>query len=184
LSTNASSKYAHLENPRVKQCLRVYMRIAVSESPVAAPPAPPATIPFIWFPTPSAELEAATRTCLTQTGASGTSNSFSTLRWDPFAVLALPACPFRFRRCSLPLPFSSSTHLSSPPLPSSPLAPDPLVPSPSISSASPRLALTLPRHPSYYRRSNDKDVLCNILETEKDVLCKILETENMPSVKF
>ena len=104
MSTNASNKYAHLENPRIKQRLRVYMRIAVSESPVAAPPAPPATIPFIWFPTPSAELEAATRTCLTQTGASGTSNSFSTLRWDPFAVLTLPACHFRFRRSSLPLP--------------------------------------------------------------------------------
>ena len=93
----------------------------------------------------------------------------------PFAVLALPPCPFRFRRSSLPLPFSSSTHCSSPPNLSSPLAPDPLVPSPSISSASPRLALAIPRHPSHYRRSNDKDVLCKILETEKDALCKILE---------
>ena len=88
----------------------------------------------------------------------------------PFAVLALPPCPFRFRRSSLPLPFSS---LLLPTHPLFPLAPDPLVPSPSISSASPRLALAIPRHPSHYRRSNDKDVLC-----------KILETENMPSVKF
>ena len=104
MSTNASNKYARLENPRVKQRLPVYMRIAVSESPAALPLLPPAAIPFIWFPTPSAELEAATRTCLTQTGASGTSNSFSTLRWDPFAVLTLPACHFRFRRSSLPLP--------------------------------------------------------------------------------
>ena len=122
MSTNSSSKYAHLETPRVKQRLRVYMRIAVSESPVAAPPAPPATIPFIWFPTPSAELEAATRTCLTQTGASGTSNSFSTLRRDLFAVLALPACPFRFRRS-----YSLSPFL---PVPTSPPHPALLPPSP------------------------------------------------------
>ena len=82
------------------------------------PPAPPATIPFIWVPTLSAELEATTRTCLTQTGASGTSNSFSTLRWDPFAVLALPACHFRFRRSSLPLPLflQYSPLLPTPPL--------------------------------------------------------------------
>ena len=167
MSTNASNKYARLENPRVKQRLPVYMRIAVSESPAAPPLLPPATIPFIWFPTPSAELEAATRTCLTQTGASGTSNSFSTLRWDPFAVLTLPACHFRFRRSSLPLPLflQCSPLLPTPPL--SPLAPYPLVLSPSISSASPRLALALPRHPSYYRRSNKKDVLCKILETKR-----------------
>ena len=79
-----------------------------------------------------------------------------------------------FRRFNPPLmSLQIPPLLPTPPLLS--LAPEPLVPSPSISSASPRLALAIPRPTSHYRRSNDKDVLCKVLETEKDALCKILE---------
>ena len=50
---------------------------------------------FAPFPgTPVGELEAVTRTCLTQTGPSLASNSFSTLRGSPLMSLDGTAIPF------------------------------------------------------------------------------------------
>ena len=108
------------------------MRIAVSESPATPPLLPPATIPFIWFPTPSAE-----HLVPNSFGRIGSSNPhLSDSDWSewyfPF-VLDPPLGPFRrFNppHMSLQIPPLLTPSTPFPPVLTSPPHPSPFPPSP------------------------------------------------------